>query len=321
MYLANLDTEWGVFQFEIYFPMNLRTLDLNLLRVFDAVFTERSMSKAADRLHLSQPTVSNAMARLREKLGDPLFERSSSGMTPTSRAKLLAEPVRQALALIERGLEGESDFDYAHADREFVVAVEDYGESVILPSFIDWLSQVAPGLRVRISPSVGTQILSDLREGRVDLALDYFPSQDPSVHQVCVLTDTLLAITRRHHPQMTERLTLETYLDLHHVVRAHDGKSRPMIDLALAKRGLSRRISATVPHFLSMPLMVQTSQLIATLPRRMALLYADNFPLQTHTVPLRVPTFPVYLLWHSHADHDAGLNWFRQHLIELCRRL
>ena len=321
VYFTNLDKEWGIFRNQIVLPMNLRTLDLNLLRIFDAVFTERSMSKAAVRLHLSQPTVSNAMTRLRERLDDPLFERSAEGMVPTARAKMLAEPVRQALALLEQGIQGNPDFDFAHIEREFVVAVEDYRETVVLPGFIDWMARTAPGLRIRIRPAVGAQLLTDLREGKVDLALDYFPTQDLSVRNVCVLTETLLTLTKRDHPDVGERMSLETFLELRHVVLAHYGASRPMIDLALAKRGLSRKIAVTVPHFLSMPLMVQTSHFAATLPRRMALLYADHFRLHAHAVPLRIPKFPVYLQWHSNTDHDAGLTWFRQHLMEFCKRL
>jgi DNA-binding transcriptional LysR family regulator len=301
--------------------MQLRTLDLNLLLVFDAVYAERSISKAALRLHLSQPTVSNALARLRERLSDPLFERRGSGMAPTSRAKTLAEPIRQALAILEGGLRGNDDFDYAQAQREFVVAVEDYGETVVLPRFIDWLGKAAPGIRIRIRPEPGTALQAELREGAVDFALDYFTVQDPSFRNTCVLTENLLTLSRRDHPQVGERLSLEQYLSLRHVVLAHRGNSRPMIDLALAKRGLTRHIAVTVPHFLSMPVLVQNSDLVATLPRRMALLYADHFRLKSHVVPLRIPQFPVYLLWHAHVDADPGHRWLREHLVEFCQRL
>jgi len=301
--------------------MQLRSLDLNLLLVFDAVYAERSISKAAVRLHLSQPTVSNALARLRERLGDPLFERSGAGMAPTPRAKTLAEPIRQALAVLERGLRGEDDFDYAHAEREYVVAVEDYGETVVLPRFIDWLGQAAPGIRIRIRPEPGTALQAELREGTVDCALDYFPVPDPAFRNTCVLTENLLTLARRDHPQVGERLSLELFLSLRHVVLAHRGNSRPMIDLALAKRGLARQIAVTVPHFLSMPVLVQNSDLVATLPRRMALLYADHFRLKSHAVPLRIPQFPVYLLWHANADSDPGHRWLREHLVEFCQRL
>jgi len=301
--------------------MNLRSLDLNLLLIFDAVYTERSISKAARHLHLSQPTVSNALARLRERLQDPLFERSAQGMAPTPRAKTLAEPIRQALAVLERGLRVEGDFDFAHSEREFVVAVEDYGEAVILPRFVDWLSQVAPQIRIRIRPEPGTQLQAELRDGAVDLALDYFALRDPAYRSRCVLTESLLSLSRRDHPLVGERLSLDLFLALHHVVLAPRSNAQPMIDLALAKRGLQRHISVTVPHFLSMPVMVQTTDLICTLPRRMAHLYADHFRLKSHAVPLRIPQFPIYLIWHQSAEGDAGHQWFRNHLLEFCQRL
>lgn len=301
--------------------MKLRTLDLNLLLVFDAIYAERSISKAALRLHLSQPTVSNALARLRERFGDPLFERSGQGMAPTPRAKTLSEPIRQALGLLEGGLRGDDGFDFASTQREFVVAVEDYGETVVLPRFIDWLGQAAPGIRIRIRPEPGSMLQAELRDGAVDLALDYFPVQGAGFRHQCVMTENLLTLARRDHPQVGERLSLETYLALRHVVLAHRGNSRPMIDLALAKRDLARHIAVTVPHFLSMPVLVQHSDLLATLPRRMALLYADHFRLRAHAVPLRIPQFPIYLLWHANAEADSGHRWLREQLALSCQRL
>lgn len=301
--------------------MNLRTLDLNLLVVFDAIYNERSISKAALKLHLSQPTVSNALARLRERLQDALFERSSQGMLPTPRAKTLAEPIRQALDVLERGFRGEDNFDFAHSDREFVIAVEDYGETIILPRFIDWLAKVAPRIRIRIRPEAAALLKGEMRDGAVDLALDYFALQEHGYHSECVMTETLLSLSRRDHPTVAERLSLETFLSLRHVVLAPRTSTMPMIDLALSKRGLQRHISVTVPHFLSMPMMVQTSDMICTLPRRMAHLYADHFHLKSHTVPLRIPRFPVYVIWHDSTAVDASHQWFRKHLIEFCQRL
>lgn len=301
--------------------MNLRSLDLNLLLIFDAVYNERSISKAAVKLHLSQPTVSNALARLRERLQDPLFERSAQGMHPTSRAKTLAEPIRQALDVLERGFRGDDDFDFAHSDREYVIAVEDYGETIILPRFVDWLAKVAPRIRIRIRPEPAALLKGEMRDGAVDLALDYFALQETGYRSECVLTETLLTLSRRDHPTVAERLSLEAYLALRHVVLAPRGSARPMIDLALSKRGLQRQIAVTVPHFLSMPMMVQSSDMICTLPRRMAHLYADHFHLKSHAVPLRIPRFPVYLIWHESAADDASHQWFRTHLMEFCQRL
>ena len=301
--------------------MNLRSLDLNLLLIFDSIYAERSISKAAQKLHLSQPTVSNALARLRERLQDPLFERSARSMVPTARAKALAKPIRQALDALERGLRGDDDFEFTHSDREFVIAVEDYGETVILPRFVDWLAKVAPGVRIRIRPEAAAQLPGALHDGTVDLALDYFVLREPGFVSTSVLTETLLSLSRTDHPVIGERLSLDTYLALRHVVLAPRSTSMPMIDLALSKRGMQRQIAVTVPHFLSMPVMVQNSDMICTLPRRMALLYADHFRLKSHSVPLRMPKFPVYLIWHESLDADAGHQWFRTHLIEFCQRL
>ena len=301
--------------------MNLRSLDLNLLLIFDAIYGERSISKAALKLHLSQPTVSNALARLRERLDDPLFERRAQGMLPTARARQLAEPIRQALNTLERGLRDDDSFDFARSDREFVIAVEDYGECVILPGFIRWLAEVAPTLRIRIRAETGAQLKAELREGTVDLALDYFALPDSAYRSTCVLTETLMSLSRRDHPLLGERLTLDQYLAAPHVVLAAPANARPMIDLALAKRGLQRRIAVAVPHFISMPLMVQATDMIGTLPRRMAMLYADNFRLRAHAVPLRTPQFPVYLIWHEALEPDPGHQWFRTHLTDFCQRL
>lgn len=301
--------------------MNLRALDLNLLLIFDAIFSEQSISKAADKLHLSQPTVSNALSRLRERLDDPLFERTAGGMAPTPRAKRLAEPIRRALATLERGLRGDEVFEFAKADREFVIAVQDYGEAAILPAFIQDLSEVAPRIRIRIRPESGRQLDKELREGSVDLALDYFPLPQPDYTCTCVLTDELMTLSRVDHPMLGEALTLERYLALSHIVMAAEANVRPMIDMALSKRGLKRHIAVRVPHFISMPLMVQSTNMICTLPQRIGKVYVDRFRLQAHAVPIHTPRFPLYLIWHESSDSDNGHQWFRERLIGLCGQL
>jgi DNA-binding transcriptional LysR family regulator len=301
--------------------LNLRSLDLNLLLVFDTVYAERSISRAAEKLHLSQPTVSNAIARLRERLGDPLFTRSPGGMLPTARAKLLADPVRQALDLLEAGIRGRESFDFANSTRTFVIAVEDYGEAVILPRFMDWLSQVAPHIKIRIRPERAATLADELRDGAVDLSLDYFAQRHPSFRSECVLTEGLLTLARTDHPVVKDRLSLDTYLSLRHVVLTPHEGATPMIDLALSKRGLQRDIAVEVPHFLSMPLLVQASNMLCTLPKRMAYLYADHFRVKAHPLPLRVPDFPVFLIWHGSAEADPAHQWLRENLTEFCRRL
>ncbi len=301
--------------------MNLRTFDLNLLLIFDAIYAERSISKAAERLSLSQPAVSNSLARLRDRLDDPLFRRTAEGMVPTARARALAEPVRQALDLIGSGLQSRHTFDYSRAKRTFVIAVEDYGEAVILPRFVDWLAQVAPDIRIKILPEAGGRLREELKTGQVDLALDYFVLRHTEYQSHRVMTDSLLSLTRPDHPGVGEKLTLEAFLQLRHVALIPRNSAQPMIDVALSRQHLERHIAVEVPHFLSMPIMVQTTNMICTLPKRMAVFYADQFRLKTHITPVSTPNFPIYLIWHQSVTEDAGHRWLRENLMELCGRL
>ena len=162
---------------------------------------------------------------------------------------------------------------------------------------------------------------AELREGTVDLALDYFALGDPGWRSRCVLTERLTTLSRRGHPQVGDPLSLAQYLQLSHVVLAAPANVRPMIDLALAKRGLQRRIAVSVPHFLSMPLLVQATDMLGTLPARMGRLYAHSFGLDAHEVPLHTPQFPLYLVWHEALETDPGHRWLRAQLADFCQRL
>ena len=301
--------------------IDLRNIDLNLLLLFSHIYRERSISSAALKLNLSQSAGSNSLARLRDCIQDPLFTRTSRGMMPTFRAKQLADPINQALDLIQNSLKNKEDFDYSVSDRTFIIAVEDYGEAVILPRFIDWLSVVAPNIRIQIRLEPSIALKEELEKGQVDLALDYFVLDGKKFQNYCIGTETLLSMTRSDHPDINEKLGLDTYLKLRHIRLMPRTKTMPMIDLALAKKGLQRQIAVEVPHFLSMPFMVQKTNLICTLPKRMATLYADYFQLRLYTPPLRIPKFPVYLLWHESVHEDVGHKWLRNSLIEMCQRI
>ncbi len=301
--------------------LNLQSFDLNLLRVFDAIYIERNISRAALRLNLTQPAVSNALARLRARFNDPLFERGADGMAPTPRAKTIAEPIQRALDMLKEGLSERSEFDFSNSTRTFEFAVEDYGENVIVPRFLNWLNQVAPGIRIVIRPELGIQLREELRQGKVDLALGYFVVGMNDFRSHCVMTDSLLSLARQDHPDVSERLTLDTFLKLRHVALAPRTKSTPMIDLALAKRGLKRDIAVQVPYFQSMPAIVRATNLLCTLPKRMATLYADHFGLQPYQPPITTPNFPIYLIWHQSADDDIAHRWLRKAFIDLCQRL
>lgn len=303
--------------------MNVSNLDLNLLRVFDAILAEGNLTRAARRLALSQPAMSNALARLRDALGDPLFLRTGKGMLPTPRARQLAEPVRQALDLLHNALRPDTAFDYGASSRGFSLAVEDYGEVVLMPRLADWLMQAAPGVQLRVRAERGAALREELRTGGLDLAVDYFPLRDADCHNRRLLEDELVSMVRRDHPALgdTPSMSVEQYARLPHVVLDRRGGAGPVVDRVLRGMGLKRRIAMRVPHFLSMPLMVRGSDLICTLPRRMAQVYAEHFGLRLLRTPLELPPVPVYLVWHRSNDADPGQRWLRETLLELAQRI
>ncbi len=301
--------------------MNLRQLDLNLLTVFDALQTERNLTRAAKRVGLSQPAMSNALSRLRLAVGDPLFKRTSQGMVPTPRALQLAEPIRQALDLIQNGLRSPHEFDLGSSRRTFVIAAEDYGEVVILPRLLDWLGRMAPGVSVRIRSEPGLRLQGELLDGSVDMAFDFFRMRAKGFTSQQVLEDTLVTMARTDHPVAGEHINLTDYVSIPHIALTPRTSTVPVVDRALERLQLARTIVAHVPHFISMPLIVQKSNLLCTLPRRMADVFADNFRLRVLRTPVELPAVPVYLFWHNGLDKDPGHRWLRSAIIELCRRL
>lgn len=301
--------------------MKLRSMNLNYLVVFATVYKERSISQAAMELHLSQPAVSNALARLREYFGDPLFERNMQGMQPTPRARALIQPIQKALSTLEHGLLQDEAFDYSSSRRSFVIAMGDYGETVFIPRLLSWLTHHAPHIHLQIRPEPSAEIQRQLKDGSIDLALDYFTLPQPEFLSKCLLTDTLITLARPGHPEIQGEIDLKTYTSLRHVILEPREGTSPLIDLALSKRNMERIIAATVPHFQSMPVIVHSSNLICTLPRRMAGFYAKHFDLSSYAVPLRTPTFPIYLIWHHTFKDDPGHHWLRNSIIRIANEM
>lgn len=298
--------------------VNVNNLDLNLLKVFDALYRERNLTRAAVKLCLSQPAVSNALSRLRIALEDPLFIRTPQGMGPTPRATHLAGPIQQALDLIQNGLRENTRFDYGTSTRTFVIGVGDYGEAVILPRLTDWLMKVAPHIRIDIRAEHGNQIEEEMKEGRVDFSLDYFKSRDAKLTSRHLMNDSLVSMVRLDHPRVGEHLSLDEYLALPHVILR---QKKAWIDTVLRKRGLVRNIAMQVPHFLSMPLIVQNTDFICTLPKRMAQAYAESFRVRVLKTPIAFEPFPVFGIWHESMANDAGHQWLRDAFRDLCQRL
>lgn len=294
--------------------MNVGDLDLNLLRVFDAVLRGSSVTAAAAQLGLSQPAVSNALARLRAAFGDALFLRSPRGMEPTPFARELAEPVRQALALLESALAHGPGFDPSTSRRSFRFYMSDLGQVEFLPPLVERVRRGAPGVRLE-APALEPEHVADaLGAGSLDLAVGFLPGLGAPLRRRALFRDPYMCLMRADHPIVA--LTKKTFLEASHVLVTYRGGHR-VVEEALERAGLAPRIVLRVPHFTVVPMVLERSDLILTLPARVARVYERRGRFRSLPPPVPIPPADVAVHWHERFDADPGNRWLREQLIDL----
>lgn len=306
--------------------MNFRTLDLNLLRVFDVVMTERNVTRAADRLAMTQPAVSNALRRLREATHEDLFVPSSTGVTPTRQAEALWPSVRVALGGLREAFEPQA-FDPAHDRRSFTLAMADATAAVIVPALVRALDAEQAKVDLRFIPLATRDPRALLEHGDADLALGFFPGlaalltaeADPipgpmtlerlwGCEYVCVM--------RRGHPLAARKaLSVDDYCAAQHLRVSFAGRPRGFVDEALALLGRERRVMIAVNQFHSAASVVRQSDLLTVLPRSFVPATGFEADLTCRALPFDLPEIDVSLLWHRRHEHDAAQRWLRQTLI------
>ena len=294
--------------------MNVRDVDLNLLRVFDAVLRERGVTTAAVGLGLTQPAVSNALSRLRGVFGDPLFVRTASGMDATPFARELAEPVRQALALLDSALAHGPGFDPASATRAFRFYMSDLGQIEFLPPLLERVQKTAPGVRLEAVALEVEDIAGALAAGALDLAVGFLPSLGPPVRRRALFRDPYLCLMRADHP--IRSLTKKKFLEASHALVTYRGGHR-VIEEALERAGFARRIALRVPHFTVVPMVLERTDLILTLPARVARVFERRGKLKSLPPPIPIPQAEVAIQWHERFEADPGNRWLRDLAIEL----
>lgn len=297
--------------------MNIKDLDLNLLRLFDAVWRTRSVSLAAQQLGMSQPAASQGLARLRAVLGDALFERSGSGVRPTLRADRLAQAVQLALVTIEEALNASQLFDPQRSSRVLRVHLSDIGEARFLPELVLALQQHAPGMRIEAMPLPHPQIGPALDNGQLDLAIGFLPEVGDTLQQP-LLSDRYVVLMRQGHPvaQRWQQLQkTDTVLDAAQdvladlefaAVRTHSDTLR-----ILALMHWQHRLRLTVSHFLSLPGIVRSSDLAVLMPRNFAQGFAEAGALALIEPALPLRDFIVSMHWSARFDKDPCLQWLR----------
>jgi DNA-binding transcriptional LysR family regulator len=295
--------------------MNVQDVDLNLLRVFDAVRYERGVTPAAARLGLTQPAVSNALARLRALFGDALFVRTASGMEPTPFARELAEPVRQALALLESALAHGPGFDPASSTRAFRFYMSDLGQVEFLPPLVERVQRAAPGVRLEALAADLEHIGDALGSGALDLAVGFLPGLGPPIKRRALFRDPYVCLMRAGHP--AKRLTKKIFLAASHVLVTYRGGGHRVIEEALERAGIARRIALRVPHFTVVPMVLERTDLVLTLPARVAKVFEREGKLKSLPAPVPIPPAEVAVHWHERFESDPGNRWFREQIVEL----
>jgi len=298
--------------------MTLNKVDLNLFVVFDAIYTEANLTRAGQIIGITQPAVSNALARLRESFNDPLFVRTAQGMVPTPMAQNIINPVRSALALLRVSVQESRTFNPLQANKTFRISMTDLTEAVVLPPLFQRLRKQAPSVVVESLLSHRRETTSDLAAGRLDFAIDAPLNTDPQVRHVKLMEDRYVCAMRPAHPLAGQpSISLDEYLGLTHIHISTRRNGRGQVDLALGKMGLQRKITLRSQHYLMASNVLQHTDMVMTVPERFARRHALHFV----ALPLNeLPNVETHLYWHESTEQDPANRWMRELLIELCEQ-
>ena len=292
-----------------------------LLMVFDALMTERNVTRAAARLHLSQPALSHALGRLRSALGDELFVRVARGVAPTPRALELAPLAKDALSRLELLFAAPQRFVPATANARLTIASTEFFEHLVLPQLLPRLRREAPGLVLRSRSTQGRLPKEEMERGECDLAIaGFFGDLPEGFYQQTLFADDFVCVLRKGHPQVGKTLSLKTYLELDHLLISMQGDLTGVVDVALEKQRRRRRVVAGISNFLTPGWIVAESELVLTAPRRLARLYQRHLAVQLHELPLEVPPIQVVQVWHERTHAGPLHRWFRRQLQQIVRQ-
>ena len=298
---------------------NPRSLDLHTLECFDMLLRERSVTRASERLGISQSSMSDVLARLRDRFGDPLLVRTRDGMVPTDRALALLPRVRATLELMNELVEPDALFEAATAKQRFRLTTSDYTQLLLMPALTRRLLAEAPSCSVDILPINVRDMEHALEIGDIDLAIAYCPEPPPSLRRSPLFQDHYVCIVRDGHPAADRQLTADAFAALPHVSVAPSGLSyfSSVVDSALEALGLSRRIAVSSPHFLLAAHLVSQSDLVLALPQQAAMTLARFFPLRLIEIPMPTRLVDVAMYWHERCHHGRPHQWLREQVREV----
>ncbi len=300
---------------------DLANLDLNLLRVFDAVARERHVTRAAEKLNLSQPAVSNALTRLRAALNDELFLRRPGGVEPTALALSLAGPVAEVLDRLHQTLSVHAPFDPATTERVFTVAFSEYAESVLAPALLEAMGQQAPRALLAIRHADRTNALDLLEAGEAEMAVAVLPDPPALYTRVLLLPEVFVTVMRPDHALATGEMTLERFTRVPHLLHSPNGSRDGALDQPLRAAGFPRRLGAVVAHLGAVPEILARTEMVMTLSSRLAQKLAEAHGLVLRPCPVEIEHLRLSLVFHRRFEADAGHAWLRRLLLAVAREV
>jgi DNA-binding transcriptional LysR family regulator len=300
--------------------MHLARIDLNLFVVFDAIYTEGSVTRASRKLNLTQPAISHALGRLRLLFNDPLFERQGHAMVSTPLARNLIEPVRRALRGFEVTLSGLEQFDPATSDKQFTLAVRDVLEATILPPLTARMRKDAPQVGLAAVKVERREIEGELAAGSLDIAIDVLLSLSNDIRHQQLLADKTVVVVRKNHPRIKGKLDLQAYLAEDHILASSRRHGPGLEDFELSRLGLQRRVLLRCQHYYAACRVVSQTDLLLTMPERYARAANQHLDNRILPFPAEMPAFDVYLYWHANVDGDPANRWLREQLVRSVKR-
>jgi DNA-binding transcriptional LysR family regulator len=291
--------------------------DLNLLPVFVTLMEERNVTRAADRLGITQPALSNALARLRLVMRDPLFVRERYGMQPTQMALELAPVIAAALATIDDVVLGQQDFDPLKAELLLTIAPNSYVEFVLMPAIVARLREAAPGIKLRLTPYGNDLVETGVMSGATAMVLGRIVDPPDNLVVQHLMDEGLACVVRGDHPDIGDSMSREQYERLKHVNVIPHGRLRVGLFQALEQRGLRRDVAVSVTHFLAAPEMIAVTDYCATLPTLICSHLAGDARLKIVPAPVDLGKFPVDLAWHVRHRNDPAHRWLRSLIIDV----
>lgn len=301
--------------------MRYQRIDLNLLIALDALLAERNVTRAAERMHMTQSAMSGVLARLREYFDDPLLVPVGRTMRLSPRAESLVQPVRDIILKVDSALGVRPEFDPATARRHFVIIASDYVSHVLMGDVLRSIEEAAPGLSFDIRPTQAG-MAQDLEQGRVDFLVTPAHLKVADHPQVVLFEDTYHVIAARDHPGLQQALTLEQYQSLGHVVYQNEEGNNPWYEQWYANQhGNTRRIEVVTNGFALMSRFIVGTRRIATLQTRMARQLQQSMPIQLHAPPIETPRLTEVLQWHRYREDDPGVQWVRDQIVAVAQAM